>query len=88
MEVSGQLHALGRFTPRERALGTLWIRGWVGCRACLDTVVKWKNFQPLPELEPLIIQPIVQCYTTELSWLLYSNEVHIIQMHSLLLCIP
>jgi hypothetical protein len=29
-----------------------------------------KNFQLLPELEPLIIQPIAQCYTTELSWLL------------------
>jgi hypothetical protein len=26
-----------------------------------------KNSQPLPGLEPLIIQPIAQCYTTELS---------------------
>jgi len=25
-----------RFTPRERALGTLWIGGWVGPRAGLD----------------------------------------------------
>jgi hypothetical protein len=30
----------GRFTPRERALGTHWIRGWVGPRAVLDAVVK------------------------------------------------
>jgi hypothetical protein len=29
----------GRFTPRERALGTHWIGGWVGPRAVLDAVV-------------------------------------------------
>jgi hypothetical protein len=28
-----------------------------------------KNSQPLPGLEPPIIQPIAQCCTTELSWL-------------------
>jgi hypothetical protein len=28
-----------------------------------------KNSQPLLGLEPLIIQPIAQCCTTELSWL-------------------
>jgi len=28
-----------RFTPRERAPGTQWIRGWVGPRAGLDSVV-------------------------------------------------
>jgi hypothetical protein len=32
----------GRFTPRERAPGTHWIRGWVGPRAVLDMVVKRK----------------------------------------------
>jgi hypothetical protein len=26
-----------------------------------------KNFQPLPGLEPPIIQPVAQCYTTEIS---------------------
>jgi hypothetical protein len=30
----------GRFTPGERARGTHCIGGWVGPRACLDTVVK------------------------------------------------
>jgi hypothetical protein len=30
----------GRFTHRERASGTHWIRGWVGPRAILDAVVK------------------------------------------------
>jgi hypothetical protein len=29
-----------------------------------------KYSQPLPELEPLIIQPIAQCYITELSQLI------------------
>jgi hypothetical protein len=27
-----------------------------------------KNSQPLPGFKPLIIQPVVQCYTSELSW--------------------
>jgi hypothetical protein len=30
-----------------------------------------KNFQPLPGLEPPIIQPVAQRYTTELSRLLF-----------------
>jgi hypothetical protein len=34
-----------------------------------------KNFQPPPELEPPIIQPVAQCYITELSWL---RNLHII----------
>jgi len=29
-----------RFTPNEKAPGTLWIGGWVGSRASLDVVVK------------------------------------------------
>jgi hypothetical protein len=28
-----------------------------------------KNSDPLPGIEPPIIQPVAQCYTTELSWL-------------------
>jgi hypothetical protein len=39
----------------------------MGLRAGLDTVVKRKNSQPLPGLEPPIIQLIPQRYTTELS---------------------
>jgi hypothetical protein len=30
----------GRFTPRERTLGTHWIGGWVVPRAVLHAVVK------------------------------------------------
>jgi hypothetical protein len=59
----------GHFTPRERSPGTHWIGGWVGPRAGLDAVVKRKIPYPLPGLKPLIIQPVAQCCTTDLSWL-------------------
>jgi hypothetical protein len=36
----------GRLTPRERALGTHWIGGWVGPRAVLDAMVKRKIPSP------------------------------------------
>jgi hypothetical protein len=59
----------GRFTPRERAPGTDWIGGWVDPE---PVWTRWwrENSQPLPGLEPPIIQPIAQSYTTELSRLL------------------
>jgi hypothetical protein len=69
MEVSGQLHNPDRFTPTESAPGTHCIGGWVRPRAGLDAVEKRKNSQPLPGLEPPIIQPVAQRYTTELSGL-------------------
>jgi hypothetical protein len=55
----------GRFTPRERALGTHWIRGWVGPRAVLDTVVKRKIPSPRRESNPRtpIVQPVSQSST-------------------------
>jgi hypothetical protein len=40
----------GRFTPRESALGTRWVGGWVDPRASLDDVEKRKFLTP-PELE-------------------------------------
>jgi hypothetical protein len=43
---------LGRFASGERALGTHWIRGWVGPRADLDTVEEREDFLILPETEP------------------------------------
>jgi hypothetical protein len=60
MEVSGQLHAPGRFTPRERAPAAHWIGGWVGPKAILDAVVKRKISIPLQESNPRIqiVQPI------------------------------
>jgi hypothetical protein len=40
----------GCFTPRERALGTHWIGGWVDPRAGMDDVEK-RKFLTLPGLE-------------------------------------
>jgi hypothetical protein len=36
-----------------------------------------KNSQPLPGLEPLIVQPVAQHYTTELFWLLLRVSIKI-----------
>jgi len=33
MEVSGQIHSPGLFSPRERDPSTHWIEGWVAPRA-------------------------------------------------------
>jgi hypothetical protein len=49
MEVSGQLHAPGCLTPREKVPGTHWIGGWAGPRAVLDAVVKRKIPSPCQE---------------------------------------
>jgi hypothetical protein len=55
----------GRFTPRERAPGTHWIRGGVGPRAVLDAVVKRKHPNPRRESNPRtpVVQPVAQRYT-------------------------
>jgi hypothetical protein len=55
----------GRFTPKEGALGTHWIGGWVGPRAVLDAVVKKKIPSPCRESNPTtpIIQLVAQRYT-------------------------
>jgi hypothetical protein len=36
----------GRFTPKKRAPGTNWIRGWAGPRAGVDAVSKIKIPRP------------------------------------------
>jgi hypothetical protein len=55
----------GRFTPRERALGTHSIVGCVGLRAVLDAVMKRKIPSPRRESYPRtpIVQPVTQHYT-------------------------
>jgi hypothetical protein len=63
--VSGQLHAPGRFTPRERAPGTHWIGGWVDPRGGLDAVEK-RKFLPPPGLELRdysVVEPVASRYT-------------------------
>jgi hypothetical protein len=64
----------GRFTPWVTAPGTYWIGGWVGRRAGLNAVVKRKIPSPCRDLNPPIIQPGAQRYTTELSRLLLKSE--------------
>jgi hypothetical protein len=61
MEVSGQLHAPGRFTPRERAACAHLIEGWVGSRAVLDAVMRTIP-SPRQELNllTLIFHPVAQ----------------------------
>jgi hypothetical protein len=56
----------GRFTPKERAPGIHWIGGLVGLRAGLDAVVERKIPSPCPDSN-LIVQPVAQRCTTELS---------------------
>jgi hypothetical protein len=70
LEVSSQLHALAAlplgkdppYYPLDRKLGGPQRRSRRGGEE--------KNSQPLPELEPPIIQPSARHYTTELSRLL------------------
>jgi len=41
-----------RYTPRERALGTHWLRGWMGPTAGLNAVRKRKSPCPCRESNP------------------------------------
>jgi hypothetical protein len=73
MEVSGQLHAQALYPqgkspwyPLDRRLG--------GTQSRSGHSGEEKNFQPLPGLEPPIIQPVAQRCTTELSRLFQPNR--------------
>jgi hypothetical protein len=70
MEVSGQLHATAALPqgkspwyPLDRRLGGPYSRSGRGGEE--------KNSQILPEIDPLIIQPLVQRYATELPRFLF-----------------
>jgi hypothetical protein len=74
MEVSAQLHVLATYPQRKSP--------WYPLDRRLGGPESWslhggeeKNSQPLPGLEPLIIQPVAQRYTTELFWLLISDRI-------------
>jgi hypothetical protein len=62
----------GPFNPRERALGTCWIGGWVGRRAVLDNVVKRKIPSPRRESKPRT-QIVHICETGNTEFLLHTT---------------
>jgi hypothetical protein len=57
----------GRFTSRERALFTNWIRSWVGPGAVLDAVVKRKVPSSCQESNPSCPARSLVAIPTELS---------------------
>jgi hypothetical protein len=67
MSVSGQLHAPAALYPGKEPLGAPQRRSGHGGEE--------KNSQPLPGLEPPIIQSVAQRYTTELSLFLILDRI-------------
>jgi hypothetical protein len=49
MKVSGQFHAPAALPPEERAPSTHWIGNWVGPRAGLDDVERWRGEKSCPD---------------------------------------
>jgi hypothetical protein len=72
MEMSGQLHAPAALPQGKSPWCPLdWRLG--GHQSRSGSGGEEKNSQPLPGLEPPIIQPVAQRYTTELRWLTYTH---------------
>jgi hypothetical protein len=67
MEVSGQLHATAAL-PQVKSPWYPLDRGLGGPQSPSGRGGEERNRQPLPGLEPPIIQPAVQRYTTELVY--------------------
>jgi hypothetical protein len=65
MEVTGQLHAPAALPPGKDP-GYLIDRRLGGPQSRSGRGGEEKNSQPLPGLEPPIIQPVAQRYTTEI----------------------
>jgi hypothetical protein len=60
----------GRFTSRERALGTQRTGGWIGPRAVLDSVAKRKIHRPCRESNPgRPARSLVAILTVLYTWL-------------------
>jgi hypothetical protein len=73
MEVSGQLHALAALSLEKDP--TYLMNRWMGGpQSRSRRGGEEKNSQPLPGLEPPIIQPVAQRYTTELSRFLVEQQ--------------
>jgi hypothetical protein len=69
MEVSGQLHASAALSPVKETLVPM-DRRLGGPQNQAGHCGEEKNSQPLAGLKLPIIQPVAQCYNTELSQLL------------------
>jgi hypothetical protein len=72
MEMSGQLHAPAALSQGKSYWYSL-DRRLSGPQSRSERGGEEKNSHPLRRLEPPIIQPVVQQYTTELSRLLYKK---------------
>jgi hypothetical protein len=70
MEMSDQLHAPAALLQGKSPRYPL-DRRLTGPQSHYGRGGEEKNSQLLPGLEPPIIQPVAQCYTTELSRLIY-----------------
>jgi hypothetical protein len=66
MEASGQLYAPAAL-PHGKSPWYALDRRLGGPQSRSGRGVEEENSQPLPGLEPLIIQPVAQRYTTEVS---------------------
>jgi len=77
VEVRSASHP-SRFTPRERARGTQWIREWLDPTAGLDTVVKRKIPSPLPSSVEQSHSSKTTCHlaSQEIPRLLWDTKIH------------
>jgi hypothetical protein len=77
MEASGQLLRSRPLYPQGKSIWYPWGRRLGGPHGRSGHGGEGKNSQPLPGLEPPIIKPVAQRYTTEISWLLGCTNVYI-----------
>jgi hypothetical protein len=76
MEVCGQFHAPAALPPEKESPGTHWVGSWGGgTQSRFGRSGGKNNSQPLTGLEPPIIQPVPQRYTTELPRLLLKGII-------------
>jgi hypothetical protein len=73
MRWGGQLHAPAALPPRKEPPWCPLDRRLGGPQSRSERGGEEKNSQPLPGLEPPIIQPVARRYSTELSLLLLHN---------------
>jgi hypothetical protein len=75
MDVNDQIHAPAALSPEKSPWYPL-DRKLGGSQSCSARGGEGENSQPLPGLEPPIIQPVAERYTTELSRILWSLHMN------------